>query len=208
MCFHNLPIDFDDAGRPTLREGGWDAAAEPDVEAPPEPPPGRELTEYHERPVTRVAGALEFFARVDLGEGRVHDPRTSAMVFRGYEMVLQGRDPRDAMDISSRVCGVCGGVHSTTSSMALDMAMPVVPPPLGVIARNIAQAAELVYDHVLHLCLLAGPDYAASLVEKVEPRVWRRAMAESAPHRDVHGFATIADIMRGLEPLTGSMYLE
>jgi hydrogenase large subunit len=208
VCFHHLPIEFDDTGRATLREGGWEAAREPATEPVAVAPADRDLSEYRAQPVTRVAGALEFFARVDLEARRVYDARTSAMVFRGYELILQGRDPRDAMDISSRVCGVCGGVHSTTASMALDMALPVVPPALGTTARNIAQAAEVIYDHVLHLCLLAGPDYAASLVGRVEPRVWRRARAEAARHAAVHGFATIADIMSGLEPLTGRLYLE
>lgn len=207
MCFHRLPIRFEEDGTPILDEAGWDGAVSPPSrEPPPEATSG--LTEFREAPVTRVAGALEFMARVDLEEGRVHDARTSASAFRGYEVVLRGRDPREAMDISSRVCGVCGGVHSATSSMALDMAFPVVPPPLGIIARNTAQAAELLYDHVLHMCLLAGPDYSETTVRQAEPSVWEKATDARAPHAEVHGRDTVADIMRALNPLTGALYRE
>ena len=208
MCFHRLPIELDADGRAHLKSGGWSSAEVPQGPSAPPPPPARPVHEFRAAPVTRVAGALEFFAQIDLANRRVHDARTSAVAFRGYEMVLKNRDPREAMDISSRVCGVCGGVHSTTSSMALDMALPVVPPPLGIVARNIAQAAELIYDHILHLCLLAGPDYSASLVERSEATLWPRAAAAAAPHAATHGFRTIADIMRALEPLVGSLYLE
>ncbi|MBW3534806.1 MAG: nickel-dependent hydrogenase large subunit [Gemmatimonadetes bacterium] len=207
MCFHQLPIRFDAEGNPTLDEAGWDAARSPAVRPDPESDrPG--LTEFLAAPVTRVAGALEFRARVDLEERRVHDARTSAAAFRGYEIVLRGRDPREAMDISSRVCGVCGGVHSTTSSMALDMAFPVVPPPLGVLARNIAQAGELLYDHVLHMCLLAGPDYSEQTVRRAEPAMWKRAESSPAPHASVHGRSTVAEIMQALNPLSGELYRE
>lgn len=167
MCFNRLPIEFDHSGRASLKPGGWAAAREADILAI-----GEATGDYREftvAPVTRIAGAMDFHTRLDLANRRVVDARASAAAFRGYEVLLRGRDPREAMDISSRVCGVCGGVHSTTSSMALDMAFPVVPPPLGIIARNIAQAAELLYDHILHLCLLAGPDYSERMCVRAEP---------------------------------------
>jgi hydrogenase large subunit len=53
-----------------------------------------------------------------------------ATLFRGYEVIMKGRDPRDAIFITSRACGVCGGVHSTTAALAMEMAIGVVPPPL------------------------------------------------------------------------------
>ena len=208
MCFNQLPIDIDAEGRATLRHGGWSSATPPRVPPLPVATAGDSLTEFTLAPVTRIAGAMDFFATVDLPNRRVVDARASAAAFRGYEMLLRGRDPREAMDISSRVCGVCGGVHSTTSSMALDMAFPVRPPPLGIVARNIAQGAEVLYDHTLHLSLLAGPDYSERMVRRAEPSVWRRAEQAPAPRRDVHGFATIANLMSALNPVTGSLYLE
>ena len=208
MCFHRLPIEFDAEGRPSLRSGGWDAARLPAATPPAPPARAERLRDFTLAPVTRIAGAMDFHAEIDLASRTVYDARASAAAFRGYEVLLRSRDPREAMDISSRVCGVCGGVHSTTSSMALDMALPVRPPPLGVIARNIAQAAELLYDHILHLCLLAGPDYSERMVARAEPTLWAAAQMATAPHHGVHGHATIADIMRALNPLSGTLYLE
>src|SRR5919108_3854162 len=136
MCFHNLPVAFDADGNPTLKPSGWEASRPPQPARGASSPPPSGLTHFKVSPVTRVAGAMDFYAEVDLANRTVHDARTSAAAFRGYELVLRNRDPRDAMDISSRACGVCGGVHSTTSSQALDMAFPVTPPALGITARN------------------------------------------------------------------------
>ncbi|HET7712555.1 MAG TPA: nickel-dependent hydrogenase large subunit, partial [Thermoanaerobaculia bacterium] len=208
MCFRHLPIEFDAEGRATLR-GSWDDAREPRRDtAPSEPPTGPGLRTFDIAPVTRVAGAMDFHATVDLASRRIVDARASAAAFRGYEVVLRSRDPREAMDLSSRACGVCGGVHASTSSMALDMALPVAPPPLGTLARNIAQAAEFLYDHPLHMCLLAGPDYSESVVRRTDPGLWAEAETTSAPGAAVHGRKTIGEVMSSLNPLTGSLYLE
>lgn len=208
MCFTHLPIAIDPDGGLTLDPRGWEAERPRPASVPRPRPEPASLREYRVAPVTRIAGAMDFYSQIDLANRVVHDARASAAAFRGYEMVLRNRDPREAMDISSRVCGVCGGVHSTTSSMALDMAFPVVPPPLGIIARNIAQAAELLYDHILHICLLAGPDYSEAIVKRSERTLYQRAEQWRAPQASAHGFATIADIMKGFNPLTGILYRE
>ena len=131
-----------------------------------------------------------------------------ATLFRGYEIILQGRDPRDAIFISSRACGVCGGVHSNCSAEAIEMALGVVPPPMGIVVRNLGQAAEFLYDHPLHLYLLAGPDYSATVMGQSNPAILKRAQTYKARGADVHGYATIGDIMEALNPLTGRLYLE
>ncbi|HEV2125439.1 MAG TPA: nickel-dependent hydrogenase large subunit, partial [Chloroflexota bacterium] len=165
MCFKNLPIEFDANGQARLREDapadpfavhpGTDTPSPPDTPSPsldarasgPSRPAGGHLREFDIDPVTRVAGSLSFHTVVDLEGRRVADARTEAPLFRGYEVILQGREPTDAIHISSRACGVCGGVHATCAAMALEMACAVVPPPLAIIARNLGEAAELVYDH-------------------------------------------------------------
>src|SRR5207247_2530594 len=63
-------------------------------------------------------------------------------------------------------------------------------------------------DHPLHLFLLAGPDYSEPAVRETNPELWTRAEATAAPNRAVHGFATIAEIMTAMTPLTGSLYAE
>ncbi len=215
MCFKNLPVEFDEQGRPHLRS---------DVPNPYRYEV-RSLAEQEERirellarngyirnvdfdPVTRVAGALAFHTVVDLKERKVLAANSMATLFRGYEVILKGRDPRDAAFISSRACGVCGGVHATTSCLALEMAFGIKPPPLGIVIRNMLLSIEYLYDHPLHLFLLAGPDYSQALVEKTNPSLWERAKQTEAPHAALHGFKTIGDIMAGLNPLSGSLYLE
>ena len=166
------------------------------------------LREWSIDPVTRVAGALAVHTTLDLDKREAVDAYSMAMLFRGYEIILQGRDPRDAIDISSRACGVCGGVHSTVSSMAIEQAFGIVPPPLGVLVRNLGEVAEMFYDHPIHLGLLAGPDYSTALVSVTNPELVELAARTPAKHAKIHGYKTVKDIMDAMNPLEGKIYLE
>ncbi|MHB1417595.1 MAG: nickel-dependent hydrogenase large subunit, partial [Chloroflexota bacterium] len=159
-------------------------------------------------PVTRVAGALAFHSVVDLEDRRVLETNSMGTLFRGYEVILKGRDPRDAAFIASRACGVCGGVHSTCAALAMEMAFPVKPPPLGIALRNILLALEFIEDNLLHLFLLAGPDYSQVIVETTNPTVWEKAKKAAPPNGDIHGYRTIAELMTDMNPLTGALYLQ
>jgi hydrogenase large subunit len=213
MCFQNLPVEFDREGRARLREAAGDpyayraravdrSAVEDLLRR------NGHVKDVNIDPVTRVAGALAFHAVVDLQARRVHEAHSMATLFRGYEVILKGRDPRDAMFISSRVCGVCGGVHSVASSLAIEMAFEVVPPPMGIALRNVQLALDFMLDNPLHLYVLAGPDYSQVVVERTNPGLWARAQRTEARYTEIHGYRTIADIMEALNPLTGKLYLE
>jgi hydrogenase large subunit len=216
MCFKNLPIEFDEQGRARLREGVPDPYVyEGNGRATTREQRIEELLarnghikEISIDPVTRVAGALAFHSVVDLEARKVHESHSMATLFRGYEVILKGRDPRDAVFISSRACGVCGGVHANAAVEAIEMAFGVAPPPMGTVVRNLGQAAEFLYDHPLHLFLLAGPDYSEAIVKATNPEIFALAEKTSAPYAHVHGFRTIGEIMTALNPLTGSLYLE
>ena len=219
MCFKNLPVDFDENGKAHLREGFADAYdtmnSRPGSVATLDHDQVRTLLgrngfikEFNIDPVTRVAGALAFHTVTDLRERKVLETNSLATLFRGYEIILKGRDPRDAIYISSRACGVCGGVHSVCSALALEMAFGVQPPPLGIVVRNLGLSAEFMYDHPLHLGLLAGPDYSEMAIKETNPEVWERAVKAPAPGVAWHGYRTIGDIMKDLNPLTGHLYLE
>ena len=219
MCFKNLPVEFDANGRASLRGGIPDPYA---VAAGPLNVPMQLTEEQVEElvrrnghiksvdfdPVTRVAGALAFHAVADFKSKKIVQARSVATLFRGYEVIMIGRDPRDAIYITSRACGVCGGVHSTCSALAIEMAIDCVPPPLGILVRNLALALEFLYDNPLHLHLLAGPDYSAAIVEPTNPALFARAKTAAAAGRDVHGYVTIAALMEDLNPLTGHLYVE
>ncbi|MDP9386589.1 MAG: nickel-dependent hydrogenase large subunit, partial [Actinomycetota bacterium] len=208
MCFKNLPIEFDQSGKATLKEGAGNpyavtpAASKGYVRRQEGPgaqlaaPP--RLRDWNIDPMTRVAGALAVHCVLDLENRKAVEAHARAMLFRGYEIILQGRDPRDAIDITSRACGVCGGVHATVSSLCLDMAFGACPPPLGIEVRNLGEVGEMFYDRPLHLGLLAGPDYSTALVSVTNPELVTRAEKTLAPHGDVHGYRTIKDIMDAL----------
>ena len=220
MCFKNLPIEFDAQGKAYLRDGVRNpyATAEASPTGVPKQLDHDKVLELVKRnghikdvdfdPVTRVAGALAFHTVADVAGRKVLEARSVATLFRGYEVIMIGRDPRDAIYITSRACGVCGGVHSTCSALAIEMAIGCQPPPLGVLIRNLALALEFLYDHPLHLHLLAGPDYSAAIVEGTNPGLLDRARTAQAKHTDVHGYRTLFELMTDLNPLSGSLYLE
>lgn len=215
MCFKNLPIEFDEHGRAYLKEGVRDPYSYETRSLDGQADRIKELLARNGHiksvdydPVTRIAGALSFHTVVDLKERRVLEANSMGTLFRGYEVILKGRDPMDAAFISSRACGVCGGVHSTTAALAMEMAFPVQPPPLGIVVRNLMLALDFLYDNSLHLFLLAGPDYSQSVVEITNPELWERARRTAAPHAEIHGYRTIGELMTDLNPLSGGLYLD
>ncbi len=158
-------------------------------------------------PVTRVEGHLSVRARVDVEGRTVVQSWTQALMFRGFEVFLIGRPPEDAIHITSRICGVCGAAHANASARANDMALGAVPTPLGVALRDMAfYMTDLVYDHSIILNLLGGPDYSEMIVKKLTPSCWERAKSAKTEWRDVHGYSTIAEIMKDLNPITGKIW--
>lgn len=221
MCFKNLPIEFDANGNARLKQGIPDPYAittsRPDVRVTDAEREARiqrlmaangHVKDINMDPVTRVAGALAVNVTADLDNRSYLDARSQATLFRGYEVILMGRDPRDAIFVSSRACGVCGGVHSHCSAYAIEMAMGLRPPPLGTVVRNMQEAAEMGYDNPLHLYLLAGPDYSESVIKAVNPELWPKAEQWKCPNAKTHGFTTMAELMTELNPLTGKLYQE
>ena len=215
MCFKNLPIEFDQQGNATLLK---DVPNPYDYKTTTLDGEQDKLKELLARngfiknvdfdPVTRVAGALAFHSVVDLENRKVLSTNSMATLFRGYEIILKGRDPRDASYISSRACGVCGGVHATVSALAMEMALGITPPPLGVVVRNLLLSLEYLYDHPLHLFLLAGPDYSEQMVTLTNPSLFQKAQKTPAKFEEMHGYSTIGEIMHDLNPLTGKLYVE
>lgn len=108
-------------------------------------------------PVTRIEGHLK--AEVEISKGKVVNAHCSALLFRGIELILQGRDPRDAYQITQRICGVCPTSHGTASVLCLDNAFGVKPTSNGRILRNLIFGADHVWDHILHFYHLLALDY-------------------------------------------------
>lgn len=108
-------------------------------------------------PVTRIEGHLK--AEVVVDGGKVVDAHVSGGMFRGFENILIGRDPRDATQIVQRICGVCPTAHSTASCMALDEAFGVKLTTNGRLVRNLIWGANFLQSHILHFYHLAALDY-------------------------------------------------
>ena len=112
-------------------------------------------------PVTRIEGHLDIEVSVDKvnGKDQVLDAWCSGTMFRGFEKILIGRDPRDATHYTQRICGVCPVSHAMASTLALEDAFGVAPPDNGRILRNLVLGANYIQSHVLHFYHLAALDY-------------------------------------------------
>lgn len=112
-------------------------------------------------PVTRIEGHLEIEVTVDLvgGEQQVVEARSAGTMFRAFEVLLTGRDPRDAAPYTQRICGVCPVSHAVAASLNLDDAFGVTPPSNGRLLRNLVLGANFIQSHVLHFYHLSALDY-------------------------------------------------
>jgi hydrogenase large subunit len=110
-------------------------------------------------PVTRVEGHLKIECTVE--NGVVKDARATGNLFRGLEIILRGRDPRDAQIIAQRICGVCPQSHGIAATLNLDSAFGIADkiPDNGRIIRNLIHGAHVAQDACLHFYHLAALDY-------------------------------------------------
>jgi len=108
-------------------------------------------------PVTRIEGHLRIEAEVD--GGSVKEAWSSSTMFRGVELILKGRDPRDAWAFTQRICGVCTTVHAIASIRAVENAIGAVPPPNARLLRNLIIASQCIQDHVVHFYHLHALDW-------------------------------------------------
>lgn len=108
-------------------------------------------------PIPRIEGHLRI--EVEIQNGKVKDAWSSGTLFRGLEIILQGRDPRDAHLLTQRSCGVCTLVHSLASVRAVEDALKVKIPPNARIVRNLNHAAQNIHDHSVHFYQLAALDW-------------------------------------------------
>ncbi|WP_246082902.1 nickel-dependent hydrogenase large subunit [Nonomuraea diastatica] len=168
----------------------------------------RELVEMSWDPITRIIGNLGVYTKIDFKNREVVECKSTSSLFRGYSVFMKGKDPRDAHFITSRICGICGDNHAVCSIYAQNMAYGVKPPPLADWIINLGEAAEYMFDHTLFQDNLVFVDYCEQMVKETNPSLLRRAETAEAPNAGVHGFRTIADIMRAFNPFSGAVYKE
>ena len=109
-------------------------------------------------PITRIEGHLRIEAATD-AEGRITQAYSAGTMVRGLEIILRGRDPRDAWAFAQRICGVCTLVHGIASVRAVEDALHYEIPPNANLVRNLMIGAQYVHDHVMHFYHLHALDW-------------------------------------------------
>jgi hydrogenase large subunit len=171
-------------------------------------PEARNLVDMAWDPITRIVGNLGIYTKIDFDNREVVECKSTSSLFRGYSVFMKGKDPRDAHFITSRICGICGDNHAVCSVYAQNMAYGVKTPHLGEWIMNLGEAAEFMFDHTIYQDNLLFVDYCEQMVRETNPSWLERADSTEAPNANIHGFNTIADIMRSLNPFTGKTYVE
>jgi hydrogenase large subunit len=110
-------------------------------------------------PLTRIEGHLAVEAVVD--DGVVKEAKSAGTLFRGFEIILQGRDPRDANRLTQRICGVCPTAHATASALCIDDAFGLTDkiPDNARLIRALIFGSNFLQSHILHFYHLAALDY-------------------------------------------------
>ncbi len=131
-------------------------------------------------PITRIEGHLRIEAQAEAG--RITNAWATSTQFRGIEIIMQGRDPRDAWAFTQRICGVCTVVHAVASCRAVEDALDIHIPANANLIRNLIHGMQFVQDHVIHFyhlhaldwvdvvsALSANPADTAAIARKISP---------------------------------------
>jgi hydrogenase large subunit len=143
-------------------------------------------------PVTRAGGHLRL--EFELGAGVIADVWASGMTFRGLELGLRGRDPRDAWLLAQRICGTCTGVHALASVRAVENALGITIPANARLIRNLLAGTMLVRDHVTDFYLSQLPDWVDVKVATTADPVATAALAASRSQRQGETAADFAKV--------------
>jgi uptake hydrogenase large subunit len=133
-------------------------------------------------PFNRVEGDLE--VRLEVAGGIVRSAEVVAPMYRGFEAMLRGKVPRDALAIVPRICGICSVTQSVAAARALATLAGVTPPPNGRIASDLILAVENLADHLTHFYLFFMPDFARPVYADRwwSAEVVRRFAAQTGEH--------------------------
>ena len=108
-------------------------------------------------PITRIEGHLRIEAQAE--NGKIADAWACSTQFRGIEIIMEGRDPRDAWAYTQRICGVCTVVHAVASCRAVEDALDIHIPPNANTIRNLVHGMQFIQDHVIHFYHLHALDW-------------------------------------------------
>jgi hydrogenase large subunit len=108
-------------------------------------------------PLTRISGFMEIDVTIE--NNQVIEAQTKGNLFRGFEQMLVGRNPFDAVYFTQRICGICSAAHSMASSLALEDALNIQPMEQGRYLRDIIHCCEFLQNHIRHFYQYTVPDF-------------------------------------------------
>jgi [NiFe] hydrogenase large subunit len=153
-------------------------------------------------PITRIEGHLRI--EIEVEGGKVKNAWSSGQMFRGIEMMLQGRDPRDAHHFVQRSCGVCTYVHSVASVRAVDDAVGVKIPNNARLIRNLLHAAQFQHDHLVHFYHLHALDWVDIVSAlKADPKA-TAALADNVSGANFGGANYFKNVQQRLQTFVDS----
>jgi [NiFe] hydrogenase large subunit len=153
-------------------------------------------------PITRIEGHLRI--EVEVAGGKVVNAWSSAQMFRGLEIILRGRDPRDAPLFTQRACGVCTYTHYLASVRAVEDAVGVNIPDNARIIRNLLHGAQFQHDHIVHFYHLHALDWVDVVnALKADPKK-TAALSENASGAPWGGTTYYKDVQQRIKTFVDS----
>ncbi|MCG6966439.1 MAG: nickel-dependent hydrogenase large subunit [Chromatiaceae bacterium] len=148
-------------------------------------------------PITRIEGHLRIEAQMN---GRqIESAYSSGTMVRGIELIMRGRDPRDAWAFAQRICGVCTLVHGIASVRAVEDALDYEIPANAQLIRNLMIAAQYVHDHVMHFYHLHALDWVDVVSAlSADPKATAE-LAQSLSHWPKASVGYFADMQKKLK---------
>ncbi len=148
-------------------------------------------------PITRIEGHLRIEAQ--LKDGVIEQAFSSGTMVRGIELILRGRDPRDAWAFAQRICGVCTVVHAVASVRAVENALGYPIPPNAELIRNLMIGAQYIHDHVMHFYHLHALDWVDVVSTlKADPKA-TSALAQSLGSHPQSSPGYFADVQKRIK---------
>lgn len=153
-------------------------------------------------PVTRIEGHLRIEAETE--EGTITRASSSGTMVRGIEIILRGRDPRDAWAFAQRICGVCTLVHGIASVRSVEDALKIELPHNAELIRNLMIAGQYIHDHVMHFYHLHALDWVDVVSAlKADPKATSE-LAQSISRYAKSSPGYFADIQKRVKDLVES----
>ncbi|MEW6261187.1 MAG: nickel-dependent hydrogenase large subunit [Thermodesulfobacteriota bacterium] len=153
-------------------------------------------------PITRIEGHLRI--EVEIEGGKVKDAWSSGQMFRGIEIILQGRDPRDAQHFVQRSCGVCTYIHALSSVRAVESAVNVTIPPNARLIRNLLNGVQFQHDHLVHFYHLHALDWVDIVSALKADPAKTAALADNVSNASVGGAQYFKAVQQRLQTFVDS----